>query len=434
VKKLLVLLILIGVGIALATFWTSGYWRNGEEDHFTTIPVEWGSITEIINANGIVKPRTVVPVGSELSGRVVQLYPGADFNKHVQKDQPLARLDDRLAAYKLDQAKVASRLADADVKRAEAARDAAQSGLERVKVLLEQGLGPKKEDVERADLQLRSAEAAVTAAKVKVEEAEVARKQAQLGLDLTIIKAPQAGVIVERKVVEGQLIAPPSSGQLFTIASDLDQMEVLAQIAEGDIGRVEKGLVGKFTVYSLGDDEKPFQGAINDIWLQPTNVQGAVFYTAVIGEVKNRPGDGKGAPWILLPGMTATVDIERRQHVGVWKLPTTVLHFQLDEHYQSPAAKARLVNWPKDRRDADAWRPVWMMQNKEPWPIFVRVGGTNKKGETGIKTADFEEILEWDPDLQPPPDSNQPEAYPKLINGAPEKKPGIFDQAKLKLS
>jgi HlyD family secretion protein len=365
---------------------------------------------------------------------VVKVFPAADYNQFVEKDEPLLQLDDRMALRKKDQAEVAIRLARADVERAQASRDAADLAFKRQQELLQKDIGQRVE-ADKAQMLVRAADAAVKAAQVKVDEAEAALRLANLGVELTVVRAPRSGVIIDKKVVVGQMIAPPVSAQLFTLADDLAHMEVLAQIAEGDMGRIRVGLPATFTVYGYAD-ETPFKGTVQKIRLMPNNVQGAVFYSAVI-DVANRPDpqskDGK--EWMLRPGMTATVDIRRRRHTDTWKMPTAALNFELDPHYQTDAAKAKLDQWSQ-RSDRDQWKPVWTVRDQKPWPIFVRIGGTNAKGETGIKDGQFDEVLEWDPDLQPRPEANSPATYPAVIIAAPPvAKPGFFDRGpSLKLS
>src|SRR5205085_2799792 len=134
----------------------------------------------------------------------------------------LLRLDDRMARQKLEEAQIAVRMAQADLERAQALQSAAQLEVTRQDELRQRDVGFQRE-LDKSKMQLRGAEATVKAASVKVEEARAAEKLAQLGLDLTVVRvstAQQAGkeaatkrryTILERKVVLGQLIAPPAS-------------------------------------------------------------------------------------------------------------------------------------------------------------------------------------------------------------------------------
>jgi HlyD family secretion protein len=438
-KKLLLFLVFVGLGLGGATYWLNSSSKANNGAGFETVVVEFGKLTENINATGLVQPRDVTFVGSELSGRVVEIYSGTDYNQIVQKDQPLLRLDDQMARLKVEQAKEAVQLAEANVDLAVASRDAAQRAEERARELLQKALIQKGE-ADKASAVLATADAALKVAHEKVAEARNALEQAQYGLELTVVRAPVTGTVIDKKVVLGQLIGPPLSAQLWTIASDLKTIQVNAQIAEGDIGRVRVGLPATFTVYAYSDDSEPFSGTLMQIRPVPTNVQGAVYYGAII-EAANRPlaVDFKSAStkeWMLRPGMTATVEIHRRHHENVWKMPAAAINFQLDEAYvkKDPATKAKIDHW-QERNDRDNWKPVWILKDKKPWPIFVRVGGIDKNRESGIKDGQFTEVLEWDPEVRPSLDPKDQTTFPKvIITAPPATKPGLFDTVHFKIS
>ena len=167
-KKLLVVLAALGAGLSVATYRLSAP-PHIPSDEFVTQPMEYGSIAETVSASATLQPRDAVAVGTELAGRVVQVF--ADLHQTVAAGQPLLQLDDRLARLRVEQAQVAVELARTDVKRAEAARDAAGVGLRRARELVDRvGL---KSDVDQAEVQVKAAEAAVAVAEVRVREAQV---------------------------------------------------------------------------------------------------------------------------------------------------------------------------------------------------------------------------------------------------------------------
>jgi HlyD family secretion protein len=215
----------------------------------------------------------------------------------------------------------------------------------------------------------------------------------------------------------GQSVAPPFSAHLFTLAGDLQHLEVHAQVAEGDVGKVRKGQPVTFTVSAYAEEPEPFRGTVEQIRPMPVNEKGAVYYTTVIAVENQR--DPETGEWRLRPGMTASVDVIRREHKDAWKVPSAALNFQLEGPYQSDAAKARLAEW-KRRPDQADWRPVWVWDEKtgQPWPVFVRIGE--------LKDGQFHEVLEWEPGREPPR---------RVITGAPPAtRPGIFDQPNLKVA
>src|ERR1051325_9736657 len=129
-KKLLVLLLLIGLALAGVAWWLNQKNQRGPEaSEYTTLPVEYGAIRDVVSATGLVQPREVFPVGTELAGKVVAVL--ADFNQTVAEGDPLVQLDDRMARQRLGQAELAVQLAPVQVKQARASRDAAEKAAER---------------------------------------------------------------------------------------------------------------------------------------------------------------------------------------------------------------------------------------------------------------------------------------------------------------
>ncbi|HLH28418.1 MAG TPA: HlyD family efflux transporter periplasmic adaptor subunit, partial [Acidimicrobiales bacterium] len=380
------------------------------------------------------------------------------FNQVVREGDVLLRLDDRMARRKLRQAEIAVDLANVSVKQAEATRDTASKALQRVR-----DLSPEirhQTDVDVAENHLRAAEVGVEAARVRVQEAEEARRQAELGLKLLTVRAPVLGpdpsngsaslpppggvgalaadtapaegrsarsfTVLDRHVSLNQEVGPPASAQLFTLAGSLERMQVVAQVVEGDINKIRRGLEADFTVAG-GDGDAAFKGTVEEIRLVPTSDRGAVFYKVVV-DVRNQR-DPLGGDWRLRPGLTASVDFVRRVHDPVWKMPSAALNFQPDPATLTEAAKARLAEAPDAR-----WNTVWVVgPDEKPWPLFVRTGGVNGRGEPGIQDTQASEVLEWDPTLKSAPDPKDPASYPRVIIAAPPaKKSGLFNPPNIK--
>jgi HlyD family secretion protein len=298
--------------------------------------------------------------------------------------------------------------------RAEVGRDAARVAVQRAQEML--GAGGQRRDVDAAEAQLKAAEAGVTVAAVRVQEAEAALQLAEHGLALTAVRAPLAGVVIDRKVTAGQQIGLPLSAHLFTVAADLAQMEVVAQVAEGDVGKLKVGLPATFTVNSFPD--VTFRGTVAQIKQVPTTVQGAVFYPVIVrAENAKDPTTGE---WRLRPGMPAAVELNVRKHDNVWKLPLAARGVILDPARRDDAARAKLARW-EARPDRSDWQLVWARDGDGPArPLFIKVGGT-AAGEPGVQDGQFAEVVAWDPD-EPPPDPARPPRA--LIAAPPAEKPG----------
>ncbi len=424
-KRLLLVLLLLAAALAGGAYWlTNMRQRTPGEERFTFAPVEYGNLPESISATGVLEPKEVAAVGSETSGRVVEIYPNADFGKTVTEGEPLVRLDDRAPRLKLEQARVAVQSAQADVGRAQAQRDAADVQLRRQQELHKQGLN-QQTDVDHAELERKASTAALNAAQAKVEEARAAQNLAQLGVDWTMVRVPTRGdgsgpkrkyVVLDRKVVLGQLIAPPASAQLFTLAGDLEHVQLRAQVAEGDISKVRSGMRTDFTMSAYTEEDIHFRGQVRETRLEPTTAHGAVFYEAIIDAQNQR--DPQTNDWRLRPGMTASVDLIRREHAHAWKMPTAALTFRPADRQIAEAAREKLAQW-QERSDAAEWKPAWILNGTKPWPIFVRTGGTNAAGETGIQDPQFTEVLEWDPEVAGTLDPKDAATFPRVIIAGP---------------
>jgi HlyD family secretion protein len=439
VKKLIVVLAILVVVLAGAAYYVSKPGTEGAGDEgFTVQDVEYGALTDAVSATGLIQPRDVAAVGSQASGQVLKVYPDAEVEHEITKGQPLIELDKRPAELKLREAKNALKEAQDGVAAAQAAQRSAEQALATAKEHLK--VGGFQKEVDAAQAYLDQAKAKVVLAQDQVAKGHLAIDLANYALEQMTIKAPEGGVILEKSVVLGQLIGPPASASLFKLARDLEHLQVHTQVAEGDIARIKNGQLAEFTVYAYSDAKK-FEGRVTQIRSMPNNVHGAVYFDTLVDVTNER--DDRTGNWKLKPGMTAAVDVVIRRHEGVWKLPLDALNLQLDEHHQTPAARAQVADWPTRHPNAGSdWKPVWVLdrQTRKPWPVFVRIGGTytngQYKGQTGIHDGQFTEVLEWDPEMQNPPKPGTASTYPAVItNAPPAHKPGLFDQpGRFKLS
>jgi HlyD family secretion protein len=454
VKTLLALSLCCGATLTGTALWlTSWFGGTPETDAYTTVAVEYGRAAETVSATGFVQARTMLPVGSELSGKIVEV--NADYNQIVHEGDVLARLDQSLAKQHLKQGELAVEQARVAVKQAEASRDAAAKTVDR-----ERQRSPevrRQPDMDVVESQLRTAQVAVEAAQVRVRESEESRRQAELELRQTTIRVPtlstsdslsqqregvgtlapdgtelhqaRSFIVLERKVSLNQQITPPASGSLFTLAGDLERMQVDAQVAEGDINKVMRGQRVEFTVSGNSDQEPTFAGKVEDIRLVPISDHGAVYYKVVI-DVRNERNALTG-DWYLRPGLTANVDILRRAHEGVWKVPAAALSVQL-EVAPTAAAQAKLQRW-QARADRTSWRPVWVLgADRKPWPLFVRVDNRPDE-QSGIQETLATEVLEWDPEVASTLNSKDPATFPRVITSMPASKTnGLFNAPKIK--
>jgi len=254
-------------------------------------PCAQGTIESTVTATGEIQPVYKVEVGTQVSGIVKKLY--VDYNSTVQKGQLLAELDKSLLNEQVKQAQ-------ATLSTSTSNRNLAQKNYDRIKTLYEKKAATQ-EEYDQAETNLEQAKNQVVTAQSDYERARTNLKYAE-------IYSPIDGVILSKAVEEGQTVASSfSTPTLFTIANNLNEMQVEADVDEADIGLVKNGQQVRFTVDAFPADI--FTGTVRQIRLEPTVTSNVVTYTVII----DAPNDnGK-----LYPGMTANITIVAEAESGV---------------------------------------------------------------------------------------------------------------------
>jgi HlyD family secretion protein len=440
-RKLLVLLVILTVVLAGFAAWVSHNPSTADAgDGYVLAPVEYGTIFDPISATGVVQPRELFTVGTELAGKVVEIV--ADRNQNVSEGAVLLRLDDTLAVEQRNKAEHAIATAKAQWESAVATLTAAQKSLQRIQDLPE-SVGLRK-DLDAAQYQAQSARAAVHAAEVQIKIAEDGYRMADLAVNrctvrVPVLDAPAPGqeshagvgrlapegtesttkrtfVVLDRKVSLNQQIGPPVSAHLFTLAEDLSRIRVHAQVAEGDIGKIHAKMEARFTVSAYSESESQFTGIVAEVHWLPTNQHGAVYYDVTIDADNRR--DSESGEWMLKPGMTASVDLITRKREHVCKMPAAALNLQLDDSQIGKEARIKL-DAGREKYAPDHWKPVWTLSaDQKPWPIYVHVAGPGGNSG-GTSDEQFEQVLEWEAELYPKPDARHPARLPRVIIRAP---------------
>ncbi|HTE47652.1 MAG TPA: efflux RND transporter periplasmic adaptor subunit [Gemmatimonadaceae bacterium] len=298
-KTLKFIAIVATVGAVAGTTWFYRRADGAEAPSYRTAALTRGSITSTVSATGTLQAVRTVQVGTQVSGQVAQIY--ADFNQKVKQGQLLARIDPTLQQQAVQDAQ-------AQLEKAQAQLTQAQDEFTRSKALFDARV------ITASEFGTTQSTFAVQQASVK--SAQIALDRARQNLSYTSIYAPIDGVIVERNVDVGQTVAASlSAPQLFLIANDLSEMQILASVDESDIGQIKEGQTVQFTVQSY--PSKRFTGTVKQVRLQSTTTDNVVNYTAVIG-VKNDEGN-------LLPGMTATVKFVTASADNVLSVPNAAL-------------------------------------------------------------------------------------------------------------
>ena len=346
-KKIwLALLALLVIGILIWLF------TGKKEKHTVTFETEKVVTTNIqnsITATGTIEPVTSVTVGTQVSGIVAHLY--VDYNSVVRKGQVIAELDKTNLISELNTAK-------ANLNSVQSSLNYQSANFNRYKTLYEKGL-VSADDFENARLAYQQANQQVAQARETV-------KRAQTNLGYATITSPIDGVVLSKSVEEGQTVAASfSTPELFTIAQDLTNMQVIADIDEADIGGVKTGQRVTFTVDAFPDDT--FQGSVKQVRQQATTESNVVTYEVVISAPNNSLK--------LKPGLTANVTIFTLEKNNVLAVPAKALRF---------TPNAALLTPDQVIEDCQGDFKVW-----------TREGNTFKahKVSTGITNGVLTEIL-----------------------------------------
>ncbi|MEM5496467.1 efflux RND transporter periplasmic adaptor subunit [Paraglaciecola mesophila] len=317
------------VVVALALWWFAKPSQSDEHIVYHTQPLSLGKIESTVNSSGTISPVVTVLVGSELSGLISQL--NADFNDEVISGQVIARIDDRtiLSRLRQSEADLASSKASltqlkAALKKAQTEATLAQREFNRTKELRDRNLVSASElDIsetsnELAKVAIETAKAAILVGEAQVEQSQSSLEQTKLDLDRTYIRSPVDGVVIDRQVDTGQTVsASLSAPTLFSIAQDLVKMQIEADVDEADIGRIAKDQKVNFTVDAF--PERKFAGVVSQVRKAATVTNNVVTYKVIIS-VQNEQ-------LLLLPGMTANVDVVLGERENVLRVPNSALRF-----------------------------------------------------------------------------------------------------------
>jgi HlyD family secretion protein len=344
-------LALLAVGAA-----TWFYLRSGAAHTYVTKPVTRGTLAVTVSATGTLAPRNQVDVGAEVSGRIEKLM--VDFNDHVKKGEVLALINTDQYAAQLQQARASLAQAEATLQQTSLthARDAE--------------LG-KRDAVPRELLNTSTGDLARAVAGVNLARAQV--QQDQTLLSYCTIYSPIDGVVLDRKVSAGQTVAATfSTPVLYTLASDLSQMELDVDIDEADVGLIRSGAEATFTVDAY--PTRLFSARLVSIHNAPKTVQGVVTYQGVLRE----RNEGR----LLRPGMTATAEIEAATIRNALLVPNAALRFVPPEDVKKSAPPA-----PPTLNGLNGGR-VWTENGKTLKPHDIRLGATNGRS-TQVLTGDL---------------------------------------------
>ncbi|MBI3343831.1 MAG: efflux RND transporter periplasmic adaptor subunit [Gammaproteobacteria bacterium] len=346
-NKFTLVLVLAAIGAAGFSLWQKGNQKSSGE-RYKTQAVESGAITQTVSANGTLNPVVLVSVGTQVSGTVKKLY--VDFNDKVKEGEVLMELD--AALYEAQ-----SRQSEANVNSAQAALELAAANEVRSRGLYAQEYISKQE-LDQAVQSLKSARAQLALARAQHE-----RDLTNLGY--SVIRSPVSGVVVAREVDVGQTVAASfQTPTLFKIAQDLRRMQIDSSFAEADIGNIKEDQAVRFTVDAFPN--KSFEGTVKQVRLNPTTQQNVVTYNVVVS-VDN-------PEQILMPGMTAYVNIIVAQRKNALLVPNAALRFKP----QDTAAQGERRKGKENKREGAAGT-VYVLENNQLKPVNTATGITDNR-------------------------------------------------------
>ena len=338
--------VIIVAGIAI---WAFGGQAKKRKVVYETATVDRANISNSVTATGTIEPVTEVEVGTQVSGIIDRLY--ADYNSVVTKGQLIAEMDKVTL-----QSELASQKATYDGAKAE--YEYQQKNYERNKGLHEKQL-ISDTDYEQSLYNYQKAKSAFDSSKASLAKAE-------RNLSYATITSPIDGVVISRDVEEGQTVASGfETPTLFTIAADLTQMQVVADVDEADIGDVEEGQRVSFTVDAYPNDV--FEGKVTQIRLGATSRSSSTTTTTTVVTyevvISAHNPDLK-----LKPRLTANITIYTLDKQGVLSVPAKALRF-------TPAVP--LVGSNAVVKDCEGEHKVWTREGDTFTAHPVSIGISN---------------------------------------------------------
>ncbi|RHC72727.1 efflux RND transporter periplasmic adaptor subunit [Prevotella sp. AM34-19LB] len=380
ISKIWIAVVVIVI-VAVAAWAMSGG-KKEEDINFKEEKVALKTLQNSVTATGTIEAVTSVTVGTQVSGIVNKLY--VDYNSQVKKGQVIAELDKTNLLSELNTAK-------ANLASAQSSLNYQAANMERYKTLYKKGL-VSADEYENALLTYRQAKEQVASSKENVQ-------RAQTNLGYATITSPIDGTVISKSVEEGQTVAASfNTPELFTIAKDLTNMQVVANVDEADIGNVKEGDRVTFTVDAYPDDT--FEGTVKQVRLEATTTNNVVTYEVVIS--------APNADLKLKPGLTANVTIYTQERSGVLAVANKALRFTPTK--ETVGKDMKIV-------DCKGKNKVWTLNGNTLTAHSVTIGqsdGINTEITKGLKQGDkiVTEIV-----VNVPEEEDAPQQSQGLISG-----------------
>jgi HlyD family secretion protein len=341
--SLLIILALIGIAVVV-------YEKKIDvpaDPVITQVPVTRGDIVQATTSTGTLQARRTVDIGTQVSGTVLKMY--ADFNSIVHKGDLIAELDPSILQAKLNSDQASLEQTQIALKQHQLTLAVDQKNLDRTTDLFEHAL-ESEQNRDAARLQVANDQAQITQDNSAIEIARVKVKQDQIDLGYCRIFSPIDGVVVQRAVDEGQTVAARvSAPTLYTLATNLEELQLLAEVDEADVSSIRPGQKVTFTVQAY--PKREFTGTVESVRLNATTSNSVVTYQVVIA--------APNPDLQLRPGMTASLSVEIWRASDVLRVPSDALKFRptravFEAFGQQAPATVRLVDLARARANTAA--------------------------------------------------------------------------------
>ena len=330
--------------------------KEGINVSYNYAKAEITNISTTVTATGTIEPVTKVEVGTQVSGIVSKLY--VDYNSVVKAGQVIAELDKSNLTSELNSAKANLAAAKASLNSLESELNYQKENYNRQKTLHDKGL-ISDDAYDQAFKSYKQAVQSVSQQKQQVVTQSENVKKATTNLGYATITSPIDGIVLSKEVEEGQTVASSfNTPTLFTIAKNLTDMRVIADVDEADIGNVKVGQRVQFTVDAYPDDI--FEGSVTQVRQEATTESNVVTYEVVI----SAPNDNLK----LKPGLTANVTIYTSEKTNVCAIPSKALKFTPNEAMLTP---------DESIQDTKAKNKVWIKKGNVFKAVAVNTGLSN---------------------------------------------------------
>jgi HlyD family secretion protein len=264
-----------------------------------------GTIEKTVSSSGSLNPVATVKVLPRMSGKVENIY--LDYNDQVRRDDVIAELNTDMLRLQREQ------------QLAQVIKSRANYELQLINYRNQEALAAKnlisqyELKTSKTSLDIQTAELSAAEANLKVIETEINQ--------YAFITSPIDGIVLERNINEGDTVVDSSSSNstsIFTLAENLEEMQIESWVGELDIAAIYEGQEVRFTLESLPG--RTFTGTVESKRLMPSVQDNVVSYKVIVA-VRNRDG-------ILLPGMTCAVEFIEERKENILLVPNAALRYQ----------------------------------------------------------------------------------------------------------